>query len=97
MAKQPAPKPMPKGKNNNTPTASMSPKKVAGVIKANRATMCEPGGRSGPRETSVEVRRIENGFIVRETSYGGKGGYTSTERFSDKAPTIQIAPTKGGK
>lgn len=61
------------------------------TVKANRATVaCGPSGM----EKSVEVRKISNGYIVRESTYGGKAGYKSTERFSEKPPTIQIGPGK---
>ena len=43
----------------------------------------------------MEVRKIDNGYIVRESSWGKGGQYKSTERFSEKPPTIQIEPTKG--
>jgi hypothetical protein len=74
---------------------SPAPRKTA-PIKANRATVSDS---CGPRSTekSVEIRKIENGYIVRESTYGGKGGYKSTERFTEKPPTIQIAPTKSRK
>lgn len=50
----------------------------------------------GKTERSVDIRKIENGYIVRESTYGPKG-YKSTERFTDKAPTISMAPAKGKK
>lgn len=77
---------------------SPAPKKTAPTkpVTANRATISDSVGGS-TREKSVEIRKIENGYIVRESTYGGKGGYKSTERFTDKPPTIQIAPTKGCK
>ncbi len=76
---------------------SPAPKKTAAkpaTIKANRVSVseCGPGGS---REKSVSIRKIENGYIVSESTYGGKGGYKSTERFSPTAPTVQIAPSKG--
>lgn len=46
-------------------------------------------------ERSVEVRKIENGFIVRESVYNPKKGYSSTERFTDKAPTLAVKDVKG--
>ena len=61
-------------------------------IKANRATMVDCGPRT--TEKTVEIRKIENGFIVRESTYGPKG-YKTSERFTAKAPTIEIEPTKG--
>ena len=35
----------------------------------------------------VSCRAIENGFVVRESTYGD-GEYTSRERFSKTAPTL---------
>lgn len=70
------------------------PKRAAAkpaTVKANSLRVCGPSGT----EKSVEIRKIENGFIVRESSYGPKGQYKSTERFSPSAPTVQVAPTKG--
>lgn len=49
----------------------------------------------GKTERSVEVRKIENGYIVRECSYGGKAGYKSTERFTDKPPVLDVKGPKG--
>lgn len=46
-------------------------------------------------ERSVEVRKIDNGFIIRESVYNPKKGYTSTERFTDKAPTLDVKGPKG--
>lgn len=74
---------------------SPAPKKTSAPIKANRATVSDVCGPKGT-EKSVEVRRISNGYIVRESTYG-PNGYKSTEHFSDKPPTIQIAPAKGAK
>lgn len=74
------------------------PKKAATkgpVVKANRAVVSDACGPSNTEKT-VEVRKIDNGYIVRESSYGPKG-YSSRESYSAKPPTIQIAPTKGGK
>lgn len=66
--------------------------KPAPPLKANRATMaCGPAGG----EKSVEIRKISNGFVVRESSWNGKGQYKSKETFSAKAPTVQLAPGKG--
>lgn len=71
--------------------ARKAPAPKSTAIKATSASVCGPAGT----EKSVEVRKIANGYIVRESTYGGKTGYKSTERFSEKPPTIQIAPTKG--
>lgn len=70
--------------------ARKAPAPKSTAIKANRATVCGPSS-----EKSVEVRKIDNGYIVRESSWGKGGQYKSTERFTEKPPTIQIEPTKG--
>lgn len=65
-----------------------APKKSSGSkpVPVTRVSVCE-----GDREKSVSVRKIENGYIVRETEYGGKGGYKERERFSATAPKIDVA------
>lgn len=51
----------------------------------------------GQREKSINIRKIENGYILSESTYGGKGGYKSTERFVEKPPVITVAPIKAKK
>jgi hypothetical protein len=51
----------------------------------------------GKTERSVSVRKIENGYIVSESTYGGKKGYSSTERFVEKAPTLDVQGVKAKK
>lgn len=51
----------------------------------------------GKAERSVSVRKIDNGYIVSETTYGGRGGYKCSERFTDKAPTLDVIGPKGKK
>lgn len=70
-----------------------APKKASGSATTTR--VCVSDAKGGER--SVEVRRIENGFIVRESCYGGKGGYKSTERFTDKAPVLDVVIPKAKK
>ena len=41
-------------------------------------------------ETSIDVRRISNGFVTRESTYSDDGGYQSEETFSKKPPKIAI-------
>lgn len=48
----------------------------------------------GKVEREVSVRKIENGYIVRESTYGGKGGYKSSERFVDKPPVLDVKGRK---
>lgn len=81
------------GKRPGLTKKTIAPPKA---LKANRVSMVDTCGPS-TRETSIEVRKIENGYIVRETSYSGRGGYKSSERFSEKAPTVQVEPTKTRK
>lgn len=50
----------------------------------------------GKTERSVSVRKIENGYIISESTCGPKG-YSSKETFSTKPPTVQVQPTKGRK
>lgn len=80
------------------PTKAMA--KALGGAKAAKST---PKGSApitrlsvsdGKTERSVSVRKIENGYIVRECTYGGKGGYKETERFSQTAPDIDLKGMK---
>lgn len=47
-------------------------------------------------EVTVNVRKIDNGFIIRRSSYDDKGNYKSSEHFSATAPQIPVpaAPSK---
>jgi hypothetical protein len=51
---------------------------------------------NGDTERSVSVRKIENGYIVRETTYGPKS-FKEVERFSAKAPKIDVAAVRTTK
>lgn len=42
----------------------------------------------------IEIRKIENGFIVRRETFDYSGGYKCTEVYSPTRPTIE---TKGSK
>jgi hypothetical protein len=44
----------------------------------------------GERQREVSVRKIDNGYIIRESTYGGRGPYKSVERFSPTAPKIDV-------
>lgn len=77
---------MPKGIAARGP--SKAPK--AKAITADRVSLSGSMGH----EKSVSIRKIENGYIVSESTYGPKG-YKCTERFEAKPPTVQVAPTKG--
>lgn len=47
---------------------------------------------------SVSVRPISNGYIVSQSSYGGKAGYKSTETYSKEKPEIELpAPAPAPK
>lgn len=70
---------------------SPAPKKSA-PIKANSVST-----RAGNVEKSVSIRKIENGYIVSESTYGGKAGYKSKETFTTKPPVVQVTPVKGCK
>lgn len=72
-----------------------SPAVIAGKGKgkANAAapvTSVRLSSSSGGPERTVDVRKIENGFIVRESCYSDKGGYKTSERFSPTAPEIKV-------
>lgn len=81
-----------------SPTKAMS-QALGGKPAAKKSSGASPVTRvsvsDGKTERSVEVRKIENGYIVRECSYGGKGGYKSSERFTDKPPVLDVKGPKG--
>lgn len=59
---------------------------------------------SGPSEReSIDVRKIENGYVVRRSGEDAKGNYCSSEVYSPTKPEVVIAPapasaaTKGGR
>lgn len=72
-------------------TAKSSGSKAAAPIT--RVSVSDKRGA----ERSVEVRKIQNGFIIRESLYDPKKGYNSTERFSEKAPTLDVTGPKAKK
>lgn len=41
---------------------------------------------------SMDIRPIDNGFIVRESSYGPKG-YKQSERYSPTKPKVSVEDT----
>lgn len=58
-----------------------------------------PGGKKNPmpscpeaREESktISVRRISNGYLIRESSSSPKGGYKEKETFSKAPPKLDI-------
>lgn len=84
-----------------------SPRPSTKVLAKKSAPKASPG-RGAPvtrvtvsdqrgAERSVEVRKIDNGFIVRESLYDPKKGYTSKERYCEKAPTLDVTGPKAKK
>lgn len=56
--------------------------------------------KTDDHSVSVDVRKIDNGYIIRETHMGG-GDYKSCERFSPTRPSFEVRSTaesgrKGG-
>lgn len=80
---------------------SPSSKVIAGKASPAKSSRAAPIARvsvsDGKTERSVSIRKIENGYIVSESTYGGRGGYKCTERFTDKAPTLDVTGPKGKK
>lgn len=78
-----------------------SSKIIARGASASKSNKAAPIARvsvsDGKTERTVSVRKIENGYIVSESTYGGRGGYKCTERFTDKAPTLDVSGPKGKK
>lgn len=80
-------------------SSSKAPTKArATKVAAPPVTRMSVSDKNGA-ERSVEVRKIDNGYIVRESVYTPKKGYTSKERFSETAPTLDVngLKSKGGK
>ncbi len=75
-----------------------SSKVIAGKGKPARAVagpVTRASVSDGKTTRSVSVRKIENGYIVSEDTYGGRKGYQSVERFVEKPPTIDVTAPKG--
>lgn len=67
-----------------------SPKTAARKASAPEiAVPSSPPGKRGGTE-SIEIRPIENGYIIRKSSYGTKKGYESREFYSAKKPDIEV-------
>lgn len=78
-----------------SPSSKVIARQVA--PKTNRAApVTRVSVSDGKTERSVSVRKIENGYIISESTCGPKG-YKSTERFSDKPPTLDVTGPKGKK
>ncbi len=71
--------------------ASSGGKAAASASVPRTTSLCISNGKV---ERSVEVRKIENGYIIRESEYGGKGGYKSSERFCKDAPVLDLKGVK---
>lgn len=56
------------------------------AVKTTRVSVTTGNGK----ERSVEVRKIENGYILRESTWDGKGAYHTSERYCEKAPTLAV-------
>jgi hypothetical protein len=76
--------------------AKKAPAKSSGAKAAAPITRVTVSDKRGA-ERSVEVRKIDNGYIVRESIYDPKKGYTSKERFTEKAPTLDVTGPKAKK
>lgn len=48
----------------------------------------------GKSERTVSVEKIENGYLVRESTYSDKGGYKSKTTYSKDAPTLDVKGPK---
>lgn len=54
-------------------------------------------GTSGGNESmNIDVRKIDNGYITRETRYSDGGGYQSKETYSPTKPSLNPSIGKGG-
>lgn len=74
---------------------ALKPTPKSGASKPKASSGCAPitsvSVRDGKGvERSVSVRKIENGYIVSETTYGGRKGYISKERFEAKPPVLKV-------
>lgn len=49
---------------------------------------------AGGNEISVSTKRISNGWIVTESVYTKRGGYTSKETFFEDEPKIAVNDQK---
>lgn len=41
---------------------------------------------------SVSVEKIDNGFLIRESTCDGKGNYSSSCEYSEKRPSLDAEP-----
>lgn len=74
------------------------PKKTATKVKAKtKAKTRTPRDQTVPMptvpgsEVSVEVRKIENGYLTEERKWSKAGKFSKKEFFSEKKPEIKIA------
>ena len=61
----------------------------------NTKSMAVPVPSGDHSSVSVDVRKIENGYIVRKSSYGEGGKYSSSECFSSEKPKFEVRDAKG--
>lgn len=80
-----------------SPSSKVIARKAAPAKSSGSAPLTRVSVSDGKTERSVSVRKIDNGYIVSETTYGGRGGYKCSERFTDKAPTLDVTGPKGKK
>ncbi len=45
------------------------------------------------KEETINIRPIDNGYIISRETYGGKDGYSRTEKYSKTNP-VKVAPVK---
>lgn len=76
MAKQPAKKKAPAKKKSSSSTARKG---------------CDSPMPAGNSETTTSVRKISNGYVVRQSTYGN-GKYQEKETFTKTKPSIDIKP-----
>ena len=49
-----------------------------------------PTAAAQPQQRSIDIRKISNGHIVRESSMGKNGNFQSKETYSQSPPDIQM-------
>lgn len=46
--------------------------------------------KSSGEDRQIDIRRIENGWVIRESWTTKKGEYQSKETFSEKQPSLEV-------
>ena len=69
--------------------------KMAKRMSDTEALTVKPyGGKMQKGESvNIDVRPIDNGYVVRKTQYSGDGDYSCSESFSKDRPNIDGAKT----